>query len=165
MFNKTVLKEVADILFRKDYSVAVAESVTAGLVQAAFASANNATVFFQGGITVYNARQKYKHLHVDLANAISCNCVSEVIATDMALAVSRSFSSDWGIAITGYASSLPGHDMNPLYAFYAISFKDEIVKAGEIMAEPAEPLQVQLAYVNSLLVHFLEQLKFREATA
>jgi len=163
MFNKIILQEVADILYRKNYTVAIAESVTAGLLQVAFASANNATVFFQGGITAYNARQKYTHLHVDLANAISCNCVSETIAADMALGAGRSFSSDWGIAITGYASPLPGHDMDPLYAFYAFSFRDEIVKAGEIMAEPEDPLQVQLEYVNSLLLHFLEALKAQEA--
>ena len=163
MFNKTVLQEIADILFRKHDTVAVAESVTAGLLQSAFASANNATVFFQGGITAYNAKQKYTHLHVDVLHAVSCNCVSESIAAEMAMGASRSFLSDWGIGITGYASPLPGHDMDPLYAFYAINFKDEIVKVGEIMAEPAEPFQVQLKYVNSILLGFLDALKLREA--
>jgi len=164
MFNKSVLQDIADILYREHYTIAVAESVTAGLLQAAFASAQNASVFFQGGITAYNARQKYTHLQVDLVNAISSNCVSEAIAADMAIGVGRSFSSDWAIAVTGYASSLPGHDLNPLYAFYAISFKDEIVKAGEIMTVPAESLNVQLVYVDAILLEFLAVLKLREAS-
>lgn len=162
MFNKTILQEIADILFRKQYTIAAAESVTAGLLQAAMASAENATVFFQGGITAYNAKQKYRHLHVDVLQAVSCNGVSASIASEMALGVSRSFSSDWGIGVTGYASPLPEHDMNPLYAFYAISFKDEIVKAGEIMAEPGEPFQVQLRYVHLILLNLRDTLKEKE---
>lgn len=137
----------------------MAESVTAGLIQAALASPENASVFFQGGLTAYNAKQKYTHLQVDLKNAISCNSVSETIAIEMALGISKSFLSDWGIGITGYASSLPGHDMNPLYAYYAISFKNDIVKAGEITTIEKDPFQVQLIYVNSTLEYFLELLK------
>ena len=35
MYDKSILQETADILFRKHYTLAVAESVTAGLLQAA----------------------------------------------------------------------------------------------------------------------------------
>ena len=158
MFDKIILQDAADILYRKHHTLSVAESFTAGLLQLAFASAENATAFFQGGITAYNAKQKYTHLHVDLLHAISCNSVSETIASELALGVSRSFSSHWGIGITGYASALPGHDMNPLYAYYAFSFKNDIVKAGEITCENKEPFQVQLHYVNSILKEFLDLL-------
>ena len=77
----------------------------------------------------------------------------------MALGVSKSFLSDWGIAITGYASPLPGHDMNPLYAHFAISFKNDIVNSGKITAAIKEPLQVQLFYVNTILKEMLDLLK------
>jgi PncC family amidohydrolase len=162
MFNKTVLQEIAGIMIRKQYSIAVGESVTAGLLQAALASAENATVFFQGGITAYNVKQKYSHLHVDVLHAVSCNCVSGTVAAEMALGAGRSFSSNWGIGITGYASPLPGHDMDPLYAFYAISFRDEVVKTGEMTVEAGEPFKVQLHYVNSILQDLLDALKLKE---
>ncbi|HEX2684314.1 MAG TPA: CinA family protein [Ferruginibacter sp.] len=165
MFKKELIQEIADRLSKKQYSIAVAESVTAGLIQAALASAENASVFFQGGITAYNAKQKYTHLQVDLLHAASCNCVSPTVAEQMAQAVSRSFSSDWGIAITGYASPLPGHDMNPLYAYYAISFKGEILRSEEITAVPAEAIEVQLKYVHQLLQGFLNTLKTKETLA
>jgi len=80
----------------------------------------------------------------------------------MALGVSKSFLSNWGIGITGYASPLPGHDMDPLFSFYAISFRDEILKTGEIMTKPEEPFQVQLTYINSILLNFLNVLKAME---
>ncbi|MDB5279599.1 MAG: CinA family protein [Ferruginibacter sp.] len=158
MFDKVILQETADSLFRKHQTLAVAESVTAGLLQAAFAAAENATAFFQGGITAYNAKQKYTHLHIDILHAISCNCVSESTASEMALGVSNSFLSDWGIGITGYASPLPGHDMNPLYAHFAISFKNDVVKSGKITTNIKEPLQVQLVYVNRILKELLDVL-------
>lgn len=77
----------------------------------------------------------------------------------MALGVSKSFLSDWGIGITGYASPVAGHKMNPLYAYYAISFKNDIVKSGEITAEVKDPFQVQLIYVNCILKYFLDLLE------
>jgi nicotinamide-nucleotide amidase len=158
MFDKVILQAAADVLLRKRYTLAVGESVTAGLLQAAFASAENATAFFQGGLTAYNAQQKYKHLHVDLVHAVSCNSVSDTIASEMALGVSKTFLSDWGIGITGYASPLAGHDMNPLYAYYAISFKNDIIKSGKLLSEIKEPLTVQLKYVNSILKEFSDLL-------
>ena len=159
MFNRIILQEAADILIRKNHSLAIAESVTAGLLQVAFAAAENASSFFQGGITAYNAKQKITHLHIDIPHAISCNCVSETVASEMATGVSKSFLSDWGIGITGYASPLPGHEMNPLYAYYAISFKNNILKSGRITAEIKETLQVQLIYADKILSHFLTLLK------
>jgi PncC family amidohydrolase len=137
----------------------VGESVTAGLLQTALASAENATAFFQGGITTYNAKQKYTHLHVNLQHAVSCNCVSEKVALEMALGVSRSFLSDWGIGITGYAAPLPGHDMDPLYAFYALCFRGEILKRGELTCSIKEPLQVQLAYMHDVMKELLQAIQ------
>ena len=80
MFDKQTLQAVADHLSRHHQTIAVAESVTAGFLQAALASAENASTFFQGGITAYNIHQKYAHLHVDLPHAIVCNCVSGQVA-------------------------------------------------------------------------------------
>jgi nicotinamide-nucleotide amidase len=50
MFNKVLLDEIAQILIKKKQSVAVAESVTSGLLQAAFSNAEEASLFFQGAL-------------------------------------------------------------------------------------------------------------------
>ncbi len=159
MFDRIALQETGDFLFRQHYTVAVAESVTAGLLQTAFAAAENATSFFQGGITAYNAKQKYTHLQVNILDAISCNCVSQAVASEMALGVSKSFLSDWGIGVTGYSSALPGHKMSKLYAYFAIGFHNEIVEADKLISEIEDPLQVQLKYVNTILNTFMKHLR------
>lgn len=69
-----ILKE---LFIKANETVAVAESVTAGLLQLAFSSADFATKYFQGGITVYNIGQKSRHLLIDPIHAIECNCVSK----------------------------------------------------------------------------------------
>ncbi len=116
MFDETVLHQIKDQLIRKNQTIAVAESVTAGLLQLALASAEEAVRFFQGGITAYNLGQKYKHLNVEPVHAELCNCVDRVVAVEMARNVTDLFRSDWGIAITGYATPVPesGHQ---LFAF------------------------------------------------
>ncbi len=42
--------------------LAIAESVTSGFLQAAFSTAQDASLFFEGGITTYNIDQEERHL-------------------------------------------------------------------------------------------------------
>lgn len=150
-FDKHLVQQLADMLLDLRQNIAVAESVTAGLLQAAVASGENASGFFEGGVTTYNIDQKSHLLHIDVGNALKCNCVSEQTAGEMALGVSKLFSSHWGVGITGYASPVPGYTEKGLYACAAISFKNKIVFRHTIRHTVQEPLAVQLAYVNTLL--------------
>lgn len=151
MFNKEAIQQLAMLLIKNRHSIAVAESVTAGLLQNALASAERATEFFEGGITAYNMSQKYTHLHVDPEHCISCNCVSEEVAGEMAVGITKSFHSDWGIGVTGYASPLPGHHMKELHACFAIAKYDTIVLTKTITCEIKEPIEVQLFYVDEII--------------
>ena len=107
-FDRQVLNAVADILQQKKESVALAESVTSGLLQLAFSLPDGAMNYFQGGITAYNLGQKSRLLLVDPIHADLCNSVSELVAIQMARQVRIHFTSDWGIAITGLPVAEPG---------------------------------------------------------
>ncbi len=159
IFNKKLITEVAILLNRHRYTISAAESVTAGLLQAALASGDNASEYFEGGLTAYNAKQKYKHLEVDMAEAAATNSVSVEIARRMAVQVSYRFSSDWGIGITGYAASLSGHYIDPLYAYFAISYRHVILKAGIIQATQKDFIDIQLEYVDAVLVMLASRLR------
>ncbi len=159
IFDIDMIRQLSRELSRRRETVAVAESVTAGLLQNAFAGCENASEFFQGGITTYNADQKYKHLHVDIVNALKCNCVSEQTAVEMASNVSRLFGTNWGIAVTGYASALPGHIQNGLFAFFSITYNHELKYTGRIITHDQPVFDVQLEYTNHILNYFLDNLK------
>jgi len=125
--NEHHLKVIAEYLTEHKETLAVAESVTSGYLQAAFSSAPQASHFFQGGITAYNLNQKVRHLGIDSLQAVANNCVSEEIAKEMAKGVVGLFSSNWGIAVTGYATSLPEDGITTLFAFYSIVYRGRAV--------------------------------------
>ena len=154
MFDKKLIDDIGNKLKEKNQSVAVAESVTSGLLQAAFSNAKEASFYFQGGITAYNIGQKCRHLLVEPLHAIECNCVSEQVSQQMSKHVCDLFLSDYGIGITGYAARLPEKNINDLFAYYSISLKDKIIESGKITTNAEEGLPAQLFYVDHVLTIF-----------
>jgi len=151
-YDLDTLNNLSKLLQEKKQTVAVAESVTAGQLQTAFSLADGATQIFQGGITAYNIGQKARHLLVDPIHAANHNCVSEKVALEMATAVARMFSADWGIAITGYASPVPEENVHELFAHYAIYHGNDCIKYGRITSPQIDPLMVRIFFTNTLLL-------------
>jgi nicotinamide-nucleotide amidase len=149
-FDKKILDGLGKKLLKKKQTIAVAESVTSGLLQFALSCIPDAAQFFQGGITAYNNAQKFKHLGVEPLHALSVNCVSPKVAKEMALHVCHLYSSDWGIGITGYASPVPESE-NKVFAFFAVACKGKIKLSGKIDPEKIEPPELQWLYVNHIL--------------
>lgn len=140
------------ILLRKE-TIAIAESVTSGILQLAFSMATDAEKFYQGGITTYNIGQKVRHLRIEPIHAMECNCVSLKVSAEMAVQVCNLFNSDWGIGITGYASPVPESE-NKLFAYFAIAYKGTIVVAKNIKPKKSNPFSVQLFYAHEVLDEF-----------
>ena len=88
-YNRALIERIGNKLLTKKQTIAVAESVTSGHLQAALSLAPDASRFFQGGITAYNVGQKYRHLPVEPTHALQCNAVSEKVSADMAQGVCR----------------------------------------------------------------------------
>ena len=157
LYDKDILEAIGPILIEKKQTLSVAESVTSGFLQAAISAIPDASQFYQGGITAYNVAQKYHHLKVEPIHALATNCVSEQVSREMALHVCNQFNSDWGLAVTGYASPVPesGHE---LFAYYAISFQQAIIDTGRITPPGKESVEAQLYYVNEVLRRWLSRL-------
>jgi nicotinamide-nucleotide amidase len=157
MFNAGVIDRIKEKLIALNQNLSVAESVTAGFLQAAMASAELALKFFEGGITAYNIHQKARHLKIDRMKGEECNCVSEQTANEMALGVCELFGTDWGIAITGYATPVPesGHK---LFAWFAICCKGKIMLSEKIDLKKQKPAEAQLKYVDIITKKFVNLL-------
>ena len=145
-----VIQAIGRILIDRQQTIAVAESVTSGHIQVALATAMDAAKFYQGGITTYNLGQKSRHLQVEPIHAIACNCVSEQVAREMALAVCELFNSDWGLAITGYASKVPESN-NELFAYYTIVYAGKVMESGRLDPFDGEPTEIQSYYATELV--------------
>lgn len=135
-------------------TLAVAESVTSGLLQAAFSLAEEATSFYQGGITAYNLGQKSRHLKIDPIYAEACNCVSERTAIEMANHVCELFSSTWGIGITGYAAPIPELGVKTLHAYFAFSYSGGKSYSKKIIAPNVSIQKAQQHFVAAVLKDF-----------
>jgi nicotinamide-nucleotide amidase len=160
LISKQVIDEVKDKLIKKHETLAVAESVTSGILQAIFSAATDAAKFFQGGITTYNIGQKVLHLGIEPIHAEECNCVSKQTASEMALGVARLFRSDWGIGITGYASAVP-ESGNELFAYCAFSYKGDIVLEETIQPQATEFFPVQHEFAIAVLSLFKSSIEKR----
>lgn len=154
LYDEQVINKIKDLLAQNNQTVAVAESVTAGHLQAALSSAVEASKFFQGGITVYNLGQKCRHLNVEPIAAEVCDCVGEQITRTMALNACQLFTSHYSIAITGYAAKMPEKGLFNLYAWYAVAFNHEILLCQKITTN-LERVEAQLDYTRKVLDKFL----------
>jgi nicotinamide-nucleotide amidase len=114
--------ELKSLLLRSPrLTLAVAESLTAGHVQARVAAASGASEYFLGGVTAYSLGQKVALLGVDRAAAKKVNCVSAGVAEQMACGVCRLFGSDVGVATTGYAEPSPADGVKAPFAWWALA--------------------------------------------
>jgi nicotinamide-nucleotide amidase len=151
-FNTAAIDKARNYFIKNKKTVAVAESVTAGNIQAALSLAKDASLFFQGGITVYNLGQKCRHLGIEPIHAASCNCVSEIVSKQMAEKICRLFIADFGIGITGFASLVPEEKINSLYAIISISKNGKAIITQKVTAKKdLTPQDVQVLYTNEAI--------------
>jgi nicotinamide-nucleotide amidase len=101
-------------------TLAVAESLTAGQVQARIAAVSGASNYFLGGVTAYSLEQKVKLLGVNRAHAKKVDCVSQRVAVEMALGATELFGADIAVATTGYAEPARAAGVKSPMAWWAI---------------------------------------------
>lgn len=98
---------VVATLLARGQTVGVAESLTGGLLGAAFADVPGASAVFRGGVTAYATELKAELLGVPAGLLAECGAVDPRVATGMAEGVSRLLKSDWGLSTTGVAGPTP----------------------------------------------------------
>jgi nicotinamide-nucleotide amidase len=94
-------------LTERGQTVAVAESLTGGLLGAAITSVPGASVVFRGGVVAYATDLKAALLGVDPALLTRVGAVHEQVAAQMAVGVRERLDATWGVATTGAAGPDP----------------------------------------------------------
>ena len=113
--------ELKSLLIEGRLTLAAAESLTCGRVQARIGEISGASHFFLGGITAYTLEQKVKLLGVDRAEAERSQCVSAAVAEQMAFGACRLFGADLAVATTGYAEPSPQDGVAEPFAWWAVA--------------------------------------------
>ncbi|MFE6774707.1 CinA family protein [Streptomyces sp. NPDC057702] len=99
--------EVLATLAARGQSVAVAESLTGGLLAAALTEVPGASRCFRGAITAYATEVKAAVLGVDAGLLAARGAVDAEVAAQMARGVRRVVGADWALATTGVAGPTP----------------------------------------------------------
>ncbi|MDH6629595.1 nicotinamide-nucleotide amidase [Streptomyces sp. LBL] len=99
--------EVVRLLTVKGQTLAVAESLTGGLVAADITAAPGASQAFRGSVTAYATELKHQLLGVDATLLAERGAVDPQVAAQMAAGVRKALGADWGIATTGVAGPEP----------------------------------------------------------
>ena len=147
---------------RPGVGLAVAESLTAGNVQARIGAISGASSFFRGGLTAYTLEQKVRHLGVDPVEAAACNCVSESVARQMARGAAALFEAQIALATTGYAEPSPTDSVSTPFAWWALAERlpdgswREIT--GRVECPGMDRLAVQVQVTETVLAALLTHL-------
>jgi nicotinamide-nucleotide amidase len=107
-------KIVGSLLARNRRTVAVAESVTGGLIAKRLTDIAGASRYVNGALVVYNNAVKEKVLGVPAPLLRKYTAVSIPVAKAMARLVRERFDSDWGIATTGWAGPASSEKKEPV---------------------------------------------------
>lgn len=150
-YDQSLVDKIKEIITNEQATIATAESVTSGHIQAALSLAKEASEYFQGGITCYNLGQKTRHLNIEPTLAQRSNCIHQKIAADMAVEVSKLFISKYGISITGYATINPDIEEEGLFAYTALAYNQQVVLQKKLTTTKQHPLEVQIDYTQQVL--------------
>jgi nicotinamide-nucleotide amidase len=138
-------------------TVAVAESLTCGRVQAALGAASGASDYFLGGVTAYTLDQKVRVLGVDRRAARKVHCVSEDVSRAMARGAATLFGAQVAVATTGYAE--PAADVPEPYAWWALAHRRRggrwVERAGRVVCPGLKRVEVQTVVATAVLGELL----------
>jgi nicotinamide-nucleotide amidase len=109
--------QVLGILVGRGQTLAVAESLTGGLVAAALTDVPGASRAFRGSVTAYATDVKRDLLGVDGTLLAERGAVDAEVARRLAVGVRHCLGADWGLATTGVAGPEP-QDGQPVGTVY-----------------------------------------------
>jgi nicotinamide-nucleotide amidase len=99
--------DVVRLLTVRGQTLAVAESLTGGLVAAEITGVPGASKAFRGSVTAYATELKHELLGVDAGLLDRHGAVDPQVAAQMAAGVRKALGADWGVATTGVAGPDP----------------------------------------------------------
>jgi len=117
--DNTELEEVLGrLLSERKESVAVAESLTGGLIQDKITNISGSSLYFMGGVVAYSNEAKEKLLMVKKKTLENHGAVSDEVAAEMAIGIQRQFQTDLGISTTGIAGPTGSTASKPIGLVY-----------------------------------------------
>jgi nicotinamide-nucleotide amidase len=105
---------IGRLLTERNQTVAIAESLTGGLVQDKLTDIPGSSDYFMGGVVAYSNDAKASLLAVKSDTIMEHGAVSEAVVREMATGIQQRFNTDLGIATTGIAGPAGATETKPV---------------------------------------------------
>ena len=113
-----LLQKIGNIFNKKNWTLAVAESCTGGLLSDIITDLPGSSKFFLGGVIAYSDQVKSDLLNVSSEMLRTNGSVSPEVALSMSLGIRNLLNSSVGVAITGIAGPDGGSEEKPVGLVY-----------------------------------------------
>ncbi|MFJ3234571.1 CinA family protein [Streptomyces sp. NPDC086787] len=133
--------ELVRLLTVRGETLAVAESLTGGLVAAEITAVPGASKVFRGSVTAYATELKRELLGVDATLLAQSGAVDPQVAAQMAAGVRKALGADWGLATTGVAGPEP-QDGKPVGTVFVAAEGPSGVDSGSAGGGKVEALRL-----------------------
>ncbi|MFB6167389.1 MAG: CinA family protein [Haloferacaceae archaeon] len=114
MSEPPVEERVGELLRERGETVALAESLTGGLVGSRLTDVSGSSDYFDRGTVAYSNEAKLADLGVSRESLDADGAVSEAVAVEMARGARDGAGTDWGLATTGIAGPTGGTEAKPV---------------------------------------------------
>src|SRR5438105_4198087 len=116
--GETMEEVVGRRLAMTEFTLAIAESCTGGLIAQRLTNVPGSSKYFIEGVVTYSNESKVRLLGVDKKIIKEFGAVSQQVARDMARGVRHKAKSDFGLAVTGIAGPGGGSEEKPVGLVY-----------------------------------------------
>lgn len=141
-------EQLAELALARGRTIAVAESLTGGMIASALAQAQQASEWFRGALVAYSTEVKHEVLDVPAGPVVSAEA-----AGVMARRVRELLGADMSVAVTGAGgpSAQDGHEPGTVFLAVAGGADDDVVRL-DLPGEPgAVCARATLAALDALI--------------
>ncbi|PYS24445.1 MAG: competence/damage-inducible protein A [Acidobacteria bacterium] len=131
--GETMEEVVGRRLAMTEFTLAVAESCTGGLIAQRLTNVPGASKYFIEGLVTYSNESKVRLLGVDKKLIKEFGAVSQQVARDMARGVRHRAKTDFGLAVTGIAGPGGGSEEKPVGLVYIALADDAHTEHKKLM--------------------------------
>lgn len=156
--SKIISREVSQILWEIEKTVATAESCTGGRIAESLISIPGASKYFKGGVVCYVDEIKERLLGVDPQVLEEQTAVCEEVACQLVAGACKALNTDFAIAATGFAGPTGGTKDIPVGTIWLACGSPEKQVTLKVEEDHGRDINLAIA-TNKAMQMFLDFLK------
>lgn len=148
--TKSLSKEISEVFWRGNFTLATAESCTAGNVAAIITAVPGSSRFYKGGIIAYANAVKENLLHVKSETLEAHGAVSEETVTEMVHGAMKTLEADYAVATSGVAGPSGGTADKPVGTIWIAAGNAQKVLTAKLTEDEGREKNIQAATKKAL---------------